>query len=227
MVNRRLIAGRTYFAVIKQKTQSTGFFDGACKEFYLRRLLYCNDAFQVKLHAYLLMHTEIFLVFTTLTPSGFDSFVKFLNDSYSNYYSIRFARRVSTWRNQPLVCRLPSDALVRDCQKFVERYVLSNSGSCHPGEYRYSSYCTNAFAHRPKYLQPHRAFKALTSSSHGSLHHYREFIAEPFRGEYESFLGSRLLSGRPLLGCKPSQRLEENSALTDIEKHGTIAHSYV
>jgi len=227
MAIRSLVSGRTYFSVIKQKTKSTGFFDDACREFYLRRLLQCKDAFQVKLHAYLLMNTEIFLVFTTLTPSGFDSFVKFLNDSYNSYFSIRFARRVSIWQNRPLVCRLPNDALVRDGQKFVERYVLSHSSSRHPGEYRYSSYCANAFAYRPMFLKPHRAFSGFSSSSYGSLHYYREFIAKPFRVEYERFLESRLLTGRPLLRCKPCLRLEKNSALTDIEKHGTIAASYV
>ena len=100
--------GKAYFTVIKEKAFGTGFFDDACKEFYLRRLLHCQNAFQVQLHAYLLMEKELFLIFTPSTPSGFDSFVRFLNDSYSRYYLIRFARRV--FEEAPALRRAPSQA---------------------------------------------------------------------------------------------------------------------
>jgi len=223
MANRSLISGKAYFATIKQKTFGTGFFDDACKEFYLRRLLNCQKAFNVQLHAYLLMEKDIFLTFTPKTPSGFDSFVRFLNDSYSRYYLIRFARSVSAWKNEPLVCRLPSDNLVLDCQKFVERYVLDFSSKGHPGEYGYSSYCANAFTHKPSFLMRHRAVQQFISIEANGLQRYRDFIAKPFREEYERYLQSRLLWGLPLLQQKSSSRLENSRALTDSEKSGTIA----
>ena len=223
MATRSLIPGKTYFAAIKQKTFGTGFFDDACKEFYLRRLLNCQNAFQVELHAYLLMKKDIFLIFTPLTPSGFDSFVGFLNASYSRYYLIRFARGVLAWQNKPLVCRLPSDNLVLDCQKFVERYVLEFGIENHPGEYGYSSYCANAFTHKLSFLKRHRAVRQFISIETNGLQRYRDFVAKPFREEYERFLQSRLLCGQPLLQQKSPFRLENNRSLTDIEKSGTIA----
>ncbi|PCI77226.1 MAG: hypothetical protein COB20_08430 [SAR86 cluster bacterium] len=223
MANRSLVSGKTYFAAIKQKTFGTGFFDDACKEFYLRRLLHCQNAFQVQLHAYLLMEKELFLIFTPLTPSGFDSFVRFLNGSYNRYYLIRFARSVLAWQNEPLVCRLSSDNLVLDCQKFVERYVLDFSNKGHPGEYGYSSYSANAFTRKPSFLKRHRAVRQFINIEVNGLQRYRDFIAKPFREEYERYLQSRLLWGLPLLQQKSSFRLENSRTLTDIEKSVTIA----
>ncbi|MBL4582044.1 MAG: hypothetical protein JKY29_09520 [Gammaproteobacteria bacterium] len=223
MATRSLIPGKTYFAVIKQRTFGTGFFDDACKDFYLRRLLNCQNAFQVQLHAYLLMKKDIFLIVTSLTPLGFDSFVRFLNASYSRYYLIRFARGVLAWQNEPLVCRLPGDKLVLDCQKFVERYVLNFGIENHPGEYGYSSYCANAFTRSPCFLQRHRAVRQFINIEANGLQRYRDFVATPFCKEYERFLQSRLLSGRALLQQKSSFKLENNRALTEIEKSGTIA----
>jgi len=223
MAIRSLIPGRTYFATIKQKTFGTGFYDDACKEFYLCRLLNCQNAYQVQLHAYLLMEKELFLTFTPMTPSGFDSFARFLNGSYRRYYLIRFARNILAWQSEPLVCRLPSDKLVLDCQKFVERYVLGFSGEGHPGEYGYSSYCANAFTHKPRLLKRHRAVLQFIDIEANGLRRYRDFIAKPFREEYVRYLQSRLLTGQPLLQQKSSFRLENNSALTDSEKSGTIA----
>lgn len=223
MATRSLIPGEAYFTIIRQKTFGTGFFDDACKEFYLRRLSNCQNAFQVQLHAYVLLEKEIFLVFTPLTPTGFDSFASFLNRSYSRYYLIRFARSVRAWQNEPLVCQLPSDNLILDCQKFVERYVLALNNTDHPGEYRYSSYCVNAFTHKPRFLKRQRAVRNFIKNGVNGLERYRDFVATPFREEYERFLQSRLLSGKPLMSQKSSFKLENNRTLTDIEKNGTIA----
>ncbi len=223
MVMRSLMAGETYFAIIKQKTFSTGFFDDACKEFYCRRLLVCQNAFRVELHAYVLMEKEIFLLFTPLTPSGFDSFATFLNSSYSRYYAIRFSRSVLAWRNDPLVCRLPGDKLVLDCQKFVERYAMGNSRESHPGEYGYSSYCANAFTHKPRFLRHHRVIHQLVTNEVNGLQRYRDFVAKPFREEYERFLQSRLLYGQPLIQQDRASRLENSRALADIEKRDILS----
>lgn len=223
MATRNLIPGKTYFANVGQKTFGTGFFDDSCKEFYLRRLLNCQNAFQVRLHAYLLMEKEIFLVFTPLTPSGFDSFARFLNGSYSRYYLIRFARRVLAWQNEPPICRLPSDNLVLDSHKFVERYVLDFGSESHPGAYRYSSYCANAFRLKPNFLARHRAVQHFVNTEASGLSRYRDFVATPFSEEYARFLQSRLLCGQPLLQKKPSFRLEKNRSLTDIEESCTIS----
>lgn len=195
-----LIPGKTYFVIIKQKMLGTGFFDDACKEFYLCRLLNCQHAFHVQLHAYLLMEEEIFLLLTPLTPAGFNSYCRFLNKSYNGYYKVRFTREVQAWQNSETVCQLSSDSLILDCQKFIERYVLNCSNISHPGEYRYSSYCVNAFTYKPRYLKTQRAVRRFIERESNGLERYREFIAAPFREEYERLLHSRLYFGQPLLG---------------------------
>ena len=222
MVTRSLMPGETYFTVIKEKAFGTGFFDDACKEFYLRRLLHCQKAFHVQLHAYLLMEKELFLVFTPSTPSGFDSFVRFLNDSYSRYYLIRFARRVFAWQNEPLVCRILGDNLTLDCQKFVERHVLDFNSESHPGEYGYSSYCANAFTYKPIFLKRHRAVRQFINIDTNGLQRYRNFIARPFREEYHLLLRNRFLCGKSLLQHKPSFKLENNRSLANIQDNSTI-----
>jgi hypothetical protein len=168
------------------------------------------------------MEKELFLMFTPMTPSGFDSFVRFLNVSYSRYYLIRFARGVLAWQNEPLVCRLPGDKLVLDCQKFVERYVLDFSSEGHPGEYGYSSYCANAFTYKPSHLKRHRAVRQFINIDADGLQRYRDFVARPFREEYLQFLRSRFLCGQPLLQQKPVFRPKNSRPLTDIGESGTI-----
>jgi REP-associated tyrosine transposase len=191
--------GETYFAVVREKTLGTGFFDDACKEFYLRRLLACQKTFHVILHAYLLMEREILLLFTPLTPKGASSYIRFLNRSYSEYYRIRFARSILAWQDAALTSCVPNGELILDCQKFLERYILKSDSISHPGEYRYSSYCENAFVLRPSSVMRHRGFREFIDIESNGLRAYRDFVASPFQEEYEKFLQSRLLRGRPLL----------------------------
>lgn len=219
---KSLVSGQTYFSLIALRTPSTGFFDDGCREFYLRRLLNCQNAYQVRLHAYLLLEDRIFLLLTPLTPTGFSSYCRFLNRSYGEYYRIRFARSIAVWQNQPIVLPLPTDKLILDCQKFIERYALSIGSALHPGEYHYSSYCSNAFVLRPKFLQRQQAVRRFIGEETSGLGRYREFVDTPFRREYEQFLRNRLLWGRPLVSRKPSTRLERNGPLTAIKKNGTI-----
>lgn len=222
MANKSLAAGKTYFAIVKEGVSSTGFYDGICQEFYLCRLLHCLNAYQVKLHAYLLQPKEIFFLFTPLTPNGFYSLVHFLNRSYSDYFSNRFSRTVRVWRDDPALSLVPSSGLVLDCQKFIERYPLTICSHRHPGEYKFSSYCSNAFIRNPKYLLPHSSFRDYLSKDKEPLKRYRAFIDRPFSPAYLRYLESRLMFGRPLLSAKAQLRLEKCNALTNKNKNGKM-----
>lgn len=193
MTGKSLKAHRVYFASIRPRTSVTGFFDDACKDFYQRRLLFCHKAFRIRLHAYLLLEKQILLLFTPLTASGFESFIKFLNRSYNEYYMIRFRRRPQVWGNAATVCLPQVGRQVRDSQKFIERTALSVPRVRHPGQYAYSSYCANAFALQPKPLARHRYVSEILHSSGHALQSYRDFIATPFGREYEELLRSCLI----------------------------------
>ena len=225
MASRNLSPRKTYFSHIKRKTVGSGFFDNSCKEFYRCRLLCCLNAFQIELHAYLIDAEHIYLLFTPLTPSGYDAFIKFLNKSYNDYFAIRFGRKVQTWQNKPVVRLLPSVKLFLDSQKFIERLPLKNAAYTHPGECTYSSYCSNAFFSNPEYLKRHPSLSAFLGKDRGSLQRYRAFIARPFQESYGVFLESRLLFGRPFLRRNMASRLEKNTTLTDILKSGTMANA--
>jgi putative transposase len=222
MVKKSLVVGKTYFAIVKEGVSSTGFYDDVCQDFYLCRLLHCLNVYQVKLHAYLLQPRQIFFLFTPLTPNGFYSLVGFLNRSYSDYFSSRFCRTIRVWRDNPSLNVVSSSELVLDCQKFIERYPLTICSLRHPGEYKFSSYCSNAFTRNPQYLSQHPSFRDYLSKSKEPLKRYRAFIDQPFSPAYLRYLESRLMFGRPLLSAKAQARLEKSNVLTDKDKNGRM-----
>lgn len=191
-------AGQTYFVVLKEKTRFTGFYDDACYEYYLRRLLNCLSIYQVKLHAYLLQAREVWLLLTPGTPTGFDSLLRFLNQSYSDYFNTRFERSAKVWSDSAISCLITGDRLVLDCQKFIESEALRAKTVSHPGEYLWSSYCANSFSRSDRYLTSHPAYRNFLQGKPNCFTQYRDFIASPYSQAYYLFLKSRLLSGVPL-----------------------------
>lgn len=218
-----LSAHRTYFASIGSGALGGELVDDVCKEFYLRRLLLCQNAFHVRVHAYVLMETQAMLLFTPSTPTGFAAFTRFLRRVYRSYYSIRFDRTQSSPYKEPTSCYLAGGQMIRDTQKFIERLAMEYGGADHPGEYRFSSYCGNAFNHRPRGLVRHRAFESLPGAGGRALEHYRRFIATPFSEEHARLLRGRLRIEDSLSEEFRAPRLEKSEALTDKVKSGTMA----
>lgn len=216
-------AGQTYFVVLKERTSSTGFYDDACYEFYLIRLLNCLNIYQVKLHAYLLQAKEIWLLLTPGTPTGFDSLLRFLNQSYSSYFNTRFGRSAKVWSDSVIISLIPGERLALDCQKFIEREALRTKIVSHPGEYLWSSYCVNSFGRSDHHLTSHVAYRKFLKGKTNCFGQYREFIASPYPQAYYLYLRSRLLSGVPLQKKRRSLRVPYNEKIAPAQVGGSSA----
>ena len=205
--------GQTYFVALRERTYTTGFYDNACCEFYLLRLLNGLNIYHVKLHAYLFKPKEIWLLATPGTPDGFDSLLRFLNQRYSSYFNTRFGRSVKVWSDSPITCLVSGGNLVLDCQKFIEREALREEYVSHPGEYLWSSYCDNSFSLSNRYLTPHRAYKKFLQGKPDCFEQYRKFIVTPYPQAYYLYLKSRLLSGTPLQKMRGNSPARYNKAM--------------
>ena len=173
-------AGSTHFVHIGNAMQTAGFYDDACYQFYQVRLLNCAKSYQVDLHAYVLMKDRILILATPRTGTCLGALIRFLNTSYSRYFSTRFERNLRVWRDSYFSCLLDDRDLVMECQKYIEAAPLSMRLVDHPGAYLWSSYCSNSFGGRQDLLVRHKAFTAYLARRANALADYREFVATPF-----------------------------------------------
>ncbi len=104
---------RAYLTRLSSETLGGELVDDICKLFLLRRIVHCQRAFHIRIHAYLLLEKEIFLLMTPGTPSGFVAFSEFLRSTYSNYFSTRFSRAELLTSVRPAIVLLGSPELVR------------------------------------------------------------------------------------------------------------------
>lgn len=196
--NKLHLAGETYLVCLESRIAGDGFCDEACYKFYLLRLFHCLNLFQVKLHAYLLLPREVSLLVTPGSPFCLRNLMRTINRSYSEYFNTRFGRAVKVWSDTPRSSLVQEATLALQCQKYIERRPLAESELGHPGIYRWSSYCTNAFGGGFHYLKPLAAYKAFIIETTNPYKAYREYIATPFKQEFLLYLQRRIESGAPI-----------------------------
>lgn len=192
------LAGETYVISLESRIVGAGFCDDACFKFYLLRLFNCLNVFQVKLHAYLLLPNEVYLLVTPGSPFCLMNLIRTINRSYSDYFNARFGRAVKVWRDNPRSSLVQEATLALSCQKFMERRPLACLKLSHPGMYRWSSYCANAFGGDSHFLTPLDAYRAFISNYSNPYKSYREYIVTPFKQEFLLFLIMKIESGVPI-----------------------------
>lgn len=189
------LSGQTYLVCLKNTSCGEGFYDGACYDFYLKRLRHSLNQFQVHLHAYCLLANEIHLLLTPSTPLGLTHLFDSLNSQYADYYNSRFERqtRKRHWRSTSSL--IHGDGLALDCQKYIETLPKCLGLVEHPGAHHWSSYCSNAFCFKSTWLTPHSGYRNFLREKSHSLGAYRDFLEDQFAAGYVSYLARNLQLG--------------------------------
>jgi len=180
--------GATYFLILEAKANCKGFYDDACYHFYLLRLFHSLNYFHVKLHAYLLLPDKLWLLLTPRAPTGTRHLLATVNRAYCDYFNNRFSRRIRRWHNRSSEVLVPQDAFILDCQKTIEFEPVRSGLVSHPGEWRWSSYSTNAFGGDSGFITKHRALSQYQKNKSDPGYLYRTYIAEGVHPPLPQFL---------------------------------------
>ncbi len=170
--------GHTYFIWYDSKVPGGVFFDEACIEFFLVRILNSLRQFHIKIHAYCITPQRIYFILTPTTPSGIFSQWQSVAQQYNEYYRSRFSRG-----GRP-VSNCFQSRVIRDDSEFVSYQALTellpvNEGLVsNAGQYRYSSFSANGFGLRNKFLKQHEQFARYLYRQRNSLSVYRDSLEE-------------------------------------------------
>jgi putative transposase len=197
-LNKYHLAGEIYFIAFGSRIAGNGFCDDACFNFYLRHLLNSLNVFQLKLHAYLLLPNEVCLLVTPGTPYCVIRLMRSLNRAYSEYFNARFERTVKVWCDIPRCSLIRETKMALECQKYIERRPLASLELDHPGRYRWSSYCANAFGGDSYFLTPLEAYRAMLCENPNPYRSYRDHIATPFAKEFQRHLTTKFEPSAPI-----------------------------
>lgn len=172
--------GETYLVYYQNNSNPETFYDDACCQYYLVRLLHCLRHLHLTLHAYCITPAELGMLITPGTPTGIAVMWKSVAWQYREYYGKRFDRYTGNICSSFHSARITGFEQTLNAQKYVERLPLTRKLSQHPGAHRWSSYSSNAFGAGVSQLTCHRHFQSFLQQRGHSYSSYRDFVARPF-----------------------------------------------
>lgn len=152
------------------------FFDDACIEYFLLRLLNSLNLYHVKAHAYFISNSKIYLLMTPETPSGAFNLWRSVASQYHSYYQSRFERAGKLLAGVINKRLLEDGESVVEYQAYIDQQPLFEAGITHPGQYSWSSYNSNGFGLKQRYLTIHPEFSQYMQQTANPKSSYRDLV---------------------------------------------------
>ncbi len=149
---------------------------------YLSDLGNALDRNLVRLHAYVLMTNHVHLLLTPMTEHAVSHAMQDLGRKYVPYMNATYRRSGTLWEGRYKASLVDSEAYLLTCMRYIEMNPVRANMLTHPGEYRWSSYASNAQGSKNKLIHPHPLYMALGDQENTRQEAYREL----FRGHLDN-----------------------------------------
>jgi len=145
---------------------------------YLHWLGAYAQHFGCAVHAYVLMGNHVHLLLTPSRPEGASRLMRSLGERYTRYIGEVHERagplldeRFKTWT-------LRSRRHLLECMRYIELNPVRARLVAAPGEYRWSSFRSNALGHDDAFVTPHSCYYALGRSAASRQAAYRTLFED-------------------------------------------------
>jgi len=141
---------------------------------YLKFLGQYAPRYGCAVHAYCLMTNHVHLL---VTPGALDScalLMKNLSQCYVQWLNHRLGRSGTLWEGRFHSCMVNTDMYVLACYRYIELNPVRAGMVATPGDYRWSSYSSNAEGVPSEIVSPHAAYAALASQTEARERAYKD-----------------------------------------------------
>jgi len=146
---------------------------------YRRYLDDCQEAairHHCCIHAYVLMTNHVHLLVTPMVDYGITGMMQVLGRRYVYYMNKTYQRTGTLWEGRYKSSLVDSDRYLLTCMRYIELNPVCARMVDHPGDYKWSSFQSNAQAQRDKLIQPHVLYQNLGNTSEVRQDAYRELF---------------------------------------------------
>lgn len=144
--------------------------------FYLSVATDLAPAHGCAVHAYVLMTNHVHLLLTPREEDSCWQFMKRLGQRYVQRFNKRWSRTGTLWEGRYYSSLVETDAYLLRCYRYIEQNPLRAGMVAHVGDYRWSSYATNAHGRDDRLVQPHGNYIALGPDVESRRRNYRELL---------------------------------------------------
>lgn len=135
-----------------------------------------SDEYGVAVHSWVFMTNHIHLLATPTGPDSIGLMMQALGRRYVRYFNSRHRRTGTLWEGRYRSCLVDSDGYLLQCQRYIELNPVRAAMVADPGDYRWSSYRTNAFGKNSRLVSPHSLYQQLASTQAERQSAYRDLF---------------------------------------------------
>ena len=191
--------------------------------FYLQCLSESAKRYQCAIHAYVLMTNHVHLLMTPATGAGISRVMQSVGRRYVQYINYTYKRTGTLWEGRHKASLIQRRHYLLKCYRYIELNPVRAGMVDQPGEYRWSSYRSNAEGRANPLITAHPEYLLLGATAAERQDAYRDLFKshmdsneikeirraithdvplgnERFREEIEAMLGRRIQDkrrGRP------------------------------
>jgi putative transposase len=239
--SRIIVAGVPVHLIQRGNNRQACFFTDEDYQLYLEWLQQYAYSSGCSVHAYVLMTNHVHLLLTPAEESSVATLMKRLGQRYVQYINRTYQRSGTLWEGRFRSCVAQQDNYLLVCQRYIDLNPVRANLVAHPGEYRWTSYRSNAQGETTDLLTHHPLYLGLGKTGRERQAVYRQLCGnqlglkvideirqatngnyalgnDRFKKEIASALGRRVTpgkSGRPRKKLK--NELERKSEARPLE----------
>ena len=173
---RIIIPGTPLHIIQRGNNRQACFFADEDYLFYLDWLKQYAKSSKCVVHAYVLMTNHVHLLITPKKATSAGNLMKRLGQRYVQYVNRTYNRSGTLWEGRYRSCITQQETYLFACQKYIEMNPARVGRVQDPGEYRWSSYASNAQGEKSEVIKPHALYKELGESPAERQQAYQELF---------------------------------------------------
>jgi len=175
--------------------------------FFLFALRNASVCHQVEVHSYALMTNHFHVVATPRASKGLSKVMQAVGIRYVGYFNRRYARTGRLFEGPFKSSVIDTETYWFTCMRYVELNPVRAGLVSDPGDYRWSSYRSNALGVRDVLVAPHSLYLSLGASAAARQQSWRELCGDAVSQE-ELFEIREATRTRGVLGNAPRRSSE-------------------
>jgi len=181
---RLFIAGMPQLIALKGNNNEAIFRDDADYRHFVSCLQKAAGSFDVGLHAYTLLTSQVYLLLSAGSKESLARFTQFLGRCYVAWFNKRHVRTGVLWEGRFRSCSVEPASYFLLCQKWIE--TRTPEGDSEPGDTPWNSLRAHTGHEALHFLTPHPVWLALAAEEPARWARYRQFLSTPLGASFIS-----------------------------------------
>lgn len=172
------VVGLPQHIVQRGNNRQPCFRDDTDRRRYLADLEEALHAYDIELHAWVLMSNHVHLLATPRADHGVSRMMQKLGARYVRWFNDRHQRSGTLWEGRFRASLVETDSYLLACMRYIELNPVRANMVRDPGRYRWSSFSANAHGSPDPLVTPHPTYLALRATVTQRCAAYRRLCAQ-------------------------------------------------